>query len=418
MKGISSILGTLIFLQILLLALLIIIHIQNGETQVTINTIQKLQSLAEDSPVTEFVQNGVAYIYSPKPMIITHIIYPNGYIANTSIIVTKVPASEVLQGYPWAIIVTSEGSWFNISKIGNNDSSSDSIVFPYYHNYGIPFSGPIKSISSDPNWTYLGGVYGPAGYALVPLNVSVNGQTFNYGVSGVEVVVYPAQQKGWINMTFYVPIQNDNGANTSALNIGLYIPVNITWYAFPFLAGSGTPYYGYTIQYLYTYVWFSEQMVNPYTWYYYQLGSVYPPSNPAYNSHYYGPELDYFPAYTISGVYIQYPYMGSNAQTPPHFYFNTLYYTNPIEVYQFDINIYKGEWLLYGYSERFHTWQLLYNYTYNYTKYTYYLLIEKEVAPQELISYNVNATSMVFPSSYPLYILVPQNVYLLQVQQS
>lgn len=330
------------------------------------------------------------------------------------------------------------GNWYNVSYISYFDSNA--ILFPNYHNYGTPDGGIVENISKDPNWNYLGGVYGPSAYSLVPLNVTVGNTTFTYGVTGAEVVVYPVSSDGWINITYYSPLiwqyyfvtppgppspispvlwQGYKPSDTAS--IGVYMPINVS-YSGCSVATNLKWINGISYEYIYMYVGTSNS---------YEVYSINS-SHGIYLSKCieYHVTLGTFTVEHIGNIeiplwnlFLSYPIYGLNMTIPlawlPNYVYpdyglngtGTLPPTNPptaISVYQIDINIHKGEWLTYGYLTN--KWILLYNYTYDYNKY------EGSNTPNE--QWHVKIFNLQYLTQYPLYIVVPEGVYLLEVSLS
>ena len=103
----------------------------------------------------------------------------------------------------------------------------------------------------------------------------------------------------------------------------------------------------------------------------------------------------------------------------------------PITVYQVDINLHKGEVLDYAYDGYNNTWLLLYNWTFNYNNPAMYInaykyFVQNGYHHLPCVYYN-NEWGYVFPyninnieylTEYPVYVVVPDGVYLLQVSLS
>ena len=75
-------------------------------------------NVSQFAVLIESYANNETYVVTTSPIIITHVIYPNGTITNTSIVVKyAIPASTILSNQSWAVIVTNEGTWFNVTPI-------------------------------------------------------------------------------------------------------------------------------------------------------------------------------------------------------------------------------------------------------------------------------------------------------------
>jgi len=527
-KGISSILGALIFLQILLISLLLVIHVIDNETNLTQKSIQKFQALSENAPVEEMAENTVTYLYSTTPFVITHVIYPNGEIVNASIVVNnRYPISQILNGYPWAIIVTSKGTWYNVSLLGGQGNAS-LITFPNYHDYGMPVNSSVLNVTQFPNWNVLEGIGAPSALSLVPVNVTVGDPTtYNWALTDAELVFYPKSSDGWINITYYQPIHYSflyfdgygvsiNGGpmqrvcysiyNLINATLGIYVPINITS-TFIYNVSLGENHVVLTkdlstLEYSYIYAT-DNQEVTTYpgtggkivsSTFYPQVGSdelsviagadkpfitldsilfgndFSPPVYffPSYgisdsflslmfhNSPYYGgyespqlpanalnlPPVNFYPTDTWNNI----PYaLSSHPFLPPQY--ETLYPLN-ITVYQVDINLNRGEVLNYGYYSYNNSWLLLFNWTFKYNNPEMYseaqkitwgltepevygvpnghggFTFEASLPPwyngQYYIAYvcPTNIDNIQYLTGQPMYIVVPQGVYLLQVSLS
>ena len=117
-KGISTILGTAIFIQILVVALALAVLLVVHQTATTVKSEQNLHSLAQHAMIIESYENNQTYLVATSPFVITHVIYPNGTVTNDNITVKySIPASKILGKEKWAVIVTNEGTWFNISVL-------------------------------------------------------------------------------------------------------------------------------------------------------------------------------------------------------------------------------------------------------------------------------------------------------------
>ena len=225
-KAISTILGALIFLQILLISMVLVIYVVNNETNVTLKGVQRVQALSEYAPITEDVENNVTYLYSTSPFAITHVIYPDGEIINTTIEVkNRMPVSQILNGSPWAIIITSQGTWYNVTLLGGSDSQGI-ITFPNYRDFGMPLDPSVLNITpnyvasyyywgdptfheywTQPHWNVLNGIANPSALSLVPVNVTIGDPTtYNYALTDAVLVTKPLSPEGWINITLYQPI--------------------------------------------------------------------------------------------------------------------------------------------------------------------------------------------------------------------
>ena len=117
-KGISTIIGTLIFLQIIAVSVLLFLYVINMETLKTTSTMEAFDNETQHALLLESYSNNQTYLVVTSPVVITHVIYPNGTATNTSIVVKySIPATKILGKEKWAVIVTNEGTWYNISVL-------------------------------------------------------------------------------------------------------------------------------------------------------------------------------------------------------------------------------------------------------------------------------------------------------------
>jgi len=514
-KGISSVLGALIFLQILLVSLLLVIHVINNETKITLKSIQRFQTLSENAPIEEEVENNITYLYSTTPFIITHIIYPDGEIVNTSIVVNnKFPVSQILDGCPWAIVVTNKGTWYNVTLLGNGISNDvfNVITFPNYHDYGMPLNSSILDLFlpgyslygapdlgvfhvpyySQPNWNIFEGISSASALSLVPVNVTIGDPTtYKWALTNAVLVFYPLSPTGWINITYYLPIYSMYwGGNANVLgitetfatwtedngSIGIYIPINVsaTFALNPFNAPNTYIKQNATVlEYVYIYngngevtsatiqtspptcigfwcgggsskpigySWTYTQIGEPWSWYFpdylisstpqsvfgipitnYFIGAG-PGKKPGPTSIYL-PPVDWFIGYNGWNVTkTQFPISGIN-----NHFINVESYPY-LQVYQVDINLHKGEVLDYAYDSYNNTWLLLYNWTFNYNNPAMYIKAYKTLGQNDFpdgMYYNYfgsvfiyNIDNIQYLTNYPVYVVVPKGVYLLQINLS
>lgn len=443
MKGISSIIGALIFLQILLISLVLVIHFQNNEDYITISTIQKLHSLQEASPIMEFEQNSTIYLYSLYPIEITHIIYPDGKIVNKNVTITITPADEILNGYKWAIVVTNQGTWFNITNLKTTLLNPSIITFPLYKDYGEPEGGIVENISYPPNWNYLGGIYSPPGYAIVPLNATIGNTEFSYGLTGAEVVFMPQSQ--WINLTLLGQLVQYNG-NYTSIKVGLYVPMNVTGNVYP-IWSNPPKNIQYTFEYTYLYFrifWYEEYTKNAVTnqWCYLARIEVNPPTyftlygfhtSPSYYisgfdfSWGYPPSNNYGTIYPCTSTWEPSVYGYNQSMRSEYLLFDVNQQYNFI-IYQIDLNLQKGITLVWAYIPptisiqpyipnniiRNGEWLLVYNYTWQGFGKTFCTggIVQYPLSMKAIIdSIQINTQY----SQYPSYVVVPEGTYLLEI---
>lgn len=439
MRGISSIIGALIFLQILLISLVLIVHFQNNEDKITISTVQRFHDLEEVSPIMEFGQNSTIYLYSLYPIEITHIIYPNGEIINKNMTLTVTPVEEILNDHKWAVIITNQGTWFNVTDLSNLLTNPSVITFPQYKNYGEPIGGIVRNVNCKPNWNYLGGMFtSDPGYAIIPVNVTIGNSHFSYGLTGAEVAFIPQSQ--WINLTLLGEIQSYTDAvpinlvsykaipfNILNSNLSIYVPINVSWID----ANNKSDYtFEYTSLYFGIYMCqtpYSHGMAET-------ILEVFPPTTvkliysgevpPSWTPFgYFKPS----PTYYISGTKYNWGYPPSSdgflcdSHSSMVFVYS-IFCTSPYNftVYQIDLNLQKGITLVWTYApstvlvqpfnpyehvERDGNWLLIYNYT--------WVGYGKTIPPYNYVVSSISVNTQ--QPQYPTYIVVPEGTYLLEI---
>ena len=153
-RGISAIVGTLIFLQILLVSVVLVIYVTNHQTTATERSIASLQK-STHGVIYEKYENGQTYLIVTQPTNITHIIYPNDTVKNTSItVVSQINVNEILNGQPWAVITTSQGEWFNVTAITLPQIVDDPVS-------SVCLGGGVgTNVGSSPDWNIIKGPTG------------------------------------------------------------------------------------------------------------------------------------------------------------------------------------------------------------------------------------------------------------------
>ena len=493
-NGISSILGALIFLQILAISLVLVVHVINNETYTTLKSVQRVQALSEYAPIAETVENNVTYLYSTSPFKITHVIYPDGEIENTNIPVeSKLPVSQILNGSSWAIIVTSQGTWYNVTLLGGGNVNSGVITFPDYHDFGDPLNLSVLSVSQLPNWDVLDGIVSSSAVSLVPVNVTIGDPTtYTEALTDAVLVVYPLSPNGWINVTFYQPpeslINSGNPSiypyyfsgltftyNRTNTSLGIYIPTNTIM---TFALNDSHEMYMQNISALqYSYIYVNDWEVTDlqiatqsafapnedwsYSWFVPQIGTAELGESEDY----------YFPLSLLDTPLNNNPLIKYINESPPFNLYDTdlvwhqtcdgltkivNMHNFPVMVYQVDINLNKGVVLNYGYDSFNNNWFLLCNYTFNYNNpesyqeayeqthegiyygdllgyaipngHGGYSLVPLSDIPDPYSNYYLqfpygsiyleNIANIQYLINYPVYIVVPQGTYLLQVNLS
>jgi len=178
--------------------------------------------------------NGNTVLRAFQPLHITHIILPNGEVENTSLLLqNQMPINEILNGFSWAIIVTNQGTWYNITPIQLpgiiwNDAVPSKIA-------GIPWDTSALNTNLNPKWEALQGIkklnmtldplvgeismcvpdpyYIASGMIVYniqthPLSspINVDNVGYNEGLTNKEVVIYLNSSKEWLNITYYSPL--------------------------------------------------------------------------------------------------------------------------------------------------------------------------------------------------------------------
>jgi len=117
-KGISTIIGSIFLIQIIAVSVVLFLYVVNNETYTVTHATKALDNVSQFAVLMESYSNNKTYVVTTSPIIITHVIYPNGTVTNTSIVVKyNIPASAILSNQKWAVIVTNEGTWFNVTPI-------------------------------------------------------------------------------------------------------------------------------------------------------------------------------------------------------------------------------------------------------------------------------------------------------------
>lgn len=467
-KGISSILGALIFLQILLLSLVLIVSTQNNETSVALKAINRFHELSESPPITEFVDNNKTYIFSLYPLEITHIIYPNGQIKNVSILLTRLPVTSVLNGYRWAIIVTSDGAWYNISLLTHDSTYTTTLLFPNYHNWGSPLD---PSILNPGNWgnyyiqtndwnnwyDVFEGVSSPSGTSLAYVNYG----GYQYALTDSVLIGYMPSTNGWINLTL-IPKQawdyaiSDGSVYnfSSVLKFAIAIPVNATE-TVELATQKSVAYVNLTqLQYIFIPFTIYSNISSGYITYYigpfphttYEIGStIQYYFNGSGNSYTAGYNIPSSPVgnYThgVAGYY--HSSAPSNPVTFKLYYPTEQQFPYGFEIpkqltaftlYHFDINIPEGEFILYGYNAINDSWVKIFNLHYEYDNPNLYpasngsalhydsywtLIYGKDPNfAYSYFEYLYNVPIIQYLTAYPFYILLPSGTYLAEVDLS
>ena len=118
MKGISNIIGTVFFLLIAISVFSLFIFIANEQLFATEKSLQTYNKLAQHSLFLISYKKNITYLVVTSPVKITYIIYPNGTIKKTDIFIqSQIPLENITGNQKWAVVVTDQGTWYNISNV-------------------------------------------------------------------------------------------------------------------------------------------------------------------------------------------------------------------------------------------------------------------------------------------------------------
>jgi archaeal flagellin N-terminal-like domain len=126
-RGISSILGAVILVQIIIMSLLVVLSVEQQLGSSSQNLIKRLNYYSQNSPLSIIEINGNYYITSPNQQYICYIIYPNELKPIHEKISIPVSINSLLGGYPWAIIITNKGTWYNVTSLGIYSDTSNKL---------------------------------------------------------------------------------------------------------------------------------------------------------------------------------------------------------------------------------------------------------------------------------------------------
>jgi len=190
------------------LALALVISVINNEANYSVDTIQYLQSVSQKPLIYETWHNGVIQLATNRPFEISHIILPNGQIINKSILVQNtIPLGNILVGNAsWAIIVTNEGTWYNVTHLTDQLYTQ---IDPEGLYYGIPWNSTVlQNVGLDPNFYVTQGIK-MLNFTATKINANAGIYNQVYGVTDVLAVTYPSNvTNGWVNITYYAPVQS------------------------------------------------------------------------------------------------------------------------------------------------------------------------------------------------------------------
>ena len=209
MKGISGVIGGVVVIILLLVAVSVALAAMKyayGVQQIEAKTIMSQMSqphVAQVSPDS---------VMASGRLVASYIIYPNGRVALLNETVSGIRSFQsYLDGYPWAIVVFSNGQWINVSNMqiqSDNWLYSGSYLVPYYPE-------PINTgNSTDLAPLLTDGLRYNYPIAYSSLNVSflydskIVNETLNLSdplvyALGRILVVPITKTSGWLNFTAY-----------------------------------------------------------------------------------------------------------------------------------------------------------------------------------------------------------------------
>ena len=213
-KGLSSIIGAIIFILIFTIALVLIINLTINESNVSIHENQNgLNNVLGKPLLYEYFDKGVTYLVTTYPTVITYIYYPNGSFVSTHILVKeRIPVLELLNGYPWTIVVTDQGVHYNVTLL-KVPGVLLSVSAPSQY-IGIPWVPSALDVSETPNWGALKGIRQTN---LTPVTIEcpvVNWLGYTTGQIDKEIEYYINETQNWLVITYYAPIQNTVAYNS------------------------------------------------------------------------------------------------------------------------------------------------------------------------------------------------------------
>nr|CAH65787.1 hypothetical protein [Sulfolobus neozealandicus] len=204
-KGISPIFGTIFFLLIFTAVLATALIFINNQANLYSKGFQLIQQEINMPIVFEYWHNGIEEFATTQPFVITHIILPNGEILNKTILVQGViPVENLTMGYPWAIIVTSRGTWYNITPV-----YLPSIVYPdpnvLYS--GIPWNVTALNVGLKPN--YFAALKGVMLINRTPDTIYAKSNIlYETGFTNETIIAYVANDSGTLIIYFYAPLHS------------------------------------------------------------------------------------------------------------------------------------------------------------------------------------------------------------------
>mgnify|MGYP001772507187 CR=1 FL=1 len=118
MKGISNIIGTIFLLFITVSLFAVFLFLTDKQANVTQQNLQVANERVQHALFLIGYENNKTYLIVTSPVTITYIIYPNGSIVKANITVSSgIPIEKITGGQEWAIVVTNQGTWYNVSNV-------------------------------------------------------------------------------------------------------------------------------------------------------------------------------------------------------------------------------------------------------------------------------------------------------------
>ncbi|MEM0373007.1 MAG: hypothetical protein QXV69_08480 [Sulfolobaceae archaeon] len=153
MKGVSTVIGSIIIILILISSLALVYIIINNQNNLQQDAINEINNAMNKPILNELLINGEPYIISTKSTILSYIIYPNNSIKKLDIpIQSRIPIKEILGNASWAILVTRDGYWINVTNIQQQGNQNDAL------RYSLGFSD-LKYYAPIPESNIYSSVY-------------------------------------------------------------------------------------------------------------------------------------------------------------------------------------------------------------------------------------------------------------------
>ena len=213
-KGISSIIGGVVFLLILALSTILVVHVINTETNTMQKNVYTLEKNVKQKPLLyEYFDSGVTYLMSSYPTTITYIYYPNGSFVPVHILLNeRVPVLQILNGQPWAVVITSDGAYYNVSLFrvpGVLLALANPSKF-----VGKPWDPSVLDVSQTPNWDALWGI-AVLNKTMTPISCpTVSWLGYTEGQTDKMIEYYVNTTTPWLVITYYAPLHYTTAYNS------------------------------------------------------------------------------------------------------------------------------------------------------------------------------------------------------------